>query len=234
MTVIPTQQMIRDLETSQRPRERLETLGPTALTNAELIAILLRTGIRGESAIQVAQRLLFEFGGLSGLQSASFQSIANSRGMGRAKASQLKAAVELGYRLALQTPLERPLIQKPADAADLVKLEMSGLAQENLWVMVLDTRNRLLYTEHLYIGSVNASSVRVGEVFRAAIERNGASIIVLHNHPSGDPSPSPEDIALTRALIQAGKLLDIELLDHLVIGGNNWVSLKDRGLAFGG
>ena len=128
---------------------------------------------------------------------------------------------------------EKAAIHSPADAAALVEYEMSSFPQEHLWVIILDTRNRLIHIERLYQGSLNSSTVRVGEVFRGAIQKNGASVIVVHNHPSGDPAPSPEDINLTRSLVQAGKLMDIEVLDHLVIGRGKYVSLKERGLGFG-
>ena len=224
---------ITDLDEEERPRERLAKLGPQALSRPELLAILLRVGVQGENAVQVGQRLLQVFGGLAGLQRASFAEVCRQRGMGSAKAAQVKAAIELGNRLRLETPDERPAIHGPADAAALVQYEMAGLNQEHLWVINLDTRNRMLNIEKVYIGSLNSSMVRVGELFRPAIQRNAASIIVVHNHPSGDPTPSPEDIALTKSIVQAGKLLDIELLDHLVIGQNKFVSMKERGLGFG-
>ncbi|MGD0005835.1 MAG: DNA repair protein RadC [Anaerolineaceae bacterium] len=224
---------ITDLDESERPRERLAQLGPQALSKPELLAILLRVGVQGENAVQMGTRLLQTFGGLSGLQRATFDEVCNQRGMGNAKASQVKAAIELGNRLRLEAPDEKPAIHSPADAAAQVQYEMAGLTQEHLWVINLDTRNRMLNIEKVYIGSLNSSMVRVGELFRAAIQRNAASIIVVHNHPSGDPTPSPEDIALTKSIVQAGKLLDIDLIDHLVIGQNKYVSMKERGLGFG-
>jgi DNA repair protein RadC len=224
---------ITDLEEEERPRERLAKLGPQALSKPELLAILLRVGVQGENAVQVGQRLLQAFGGLAGLQRASFAEVCQQRGMGSAKAAQVKAAIELGNRLRLETPDEKPTVHSPADAAALVQYEMAGLNQEHLWVINLDTRNRMLNIEKVYVGSLNSSMVRVGELFKPAIQRNAASIIVVHNHPSGDPTPSPEDIALTKSIVQAGKLLDIELLDHLVIGQNKFVSMKERGLGFG-
>jgi DNA repair protein RadC len=228
----PATYRITDLSTSERPRERLAELGPQALSNAELIAILLRVGIEGENAVQMAQRLLQDLGGLHGLHRASVMEISQQHGMGLAKAAQIKAAIELGIRLRLEAPEERPVISSPSDAAALVQYEMSALQQEHLRVINLDTRNRVINIEKLYIGSLNASTVRVGELFKSAIQRSAASVIILHNHPSGDPTPSPEDVALTRAIVQAGKLLDIEVLDHLVIGQGRWISLKERGLGF--
>jgi DNA repair protein RadC len=225
---------IMDLEETQRPRERLETLGAGALSEAELIAILLRVGVQGENAVQVGQRLLIAFGGLIGLHKASFGEVCDQHGIGPAKAAQLKAAIELGRRLRVEDRGEGPrTVSSPRDAAEVVMYEMSGLTHEELWVLTLDTRNRLISVEHLYKGSLNSSSVRVGELFRPAIQRSAASIIVAHNHPSGDPAPSTEDIVLTRAVVQAGKLLDIDVLDHVVIGKMKFVSMKERGLGFG-
>ena len=224
---------ITDLAESDRPRERLAQLGPQALTNAELIAILLRVGVRGESAVQVGQRLLSTFGGISGLHRASFDEVCSQYGIGLAKASQIKAAIELGNRLALAAPEERPSVNSPADAAALVSYEMSALEQEELRVLLLDTRNRVLKIETVYRGSVNSSQVRVGELFKTAIRRAATAVVVVHNHPSGDPTPSPDDIAVTRAIVEAGKLVDVDVLDHLIIGQGRYVSLKERGLGFG-
>lgn len=223
---------ITDLEETERPRERLAHLGAQVLSNAELIAILLRVGVPGENAVQVAQRLLQNLGGLSGLHRATLEDICSQHGIGAAKAAQLKAAIELGRRLASQTPNDLPGIHSPADAAELVRYEMSALEQEELRVMQLNTRNQVENIETVYRGSLNSSQIRVGELFRGAIRRNAASIIVVHNHPSGDPSPSPDDVAVTRAIVQAGKLLDIAVLDHLVIGRGRFISLKERGLGF--
>ncbi|MCB0101647.1 MAG: DNA repair protein RadC [Anaerolineales bacterium] len=223
---------ISDLHEADRPRERLASLGPQALTNAELLAILLRVGVQGENAVEVGQRLLTKFGGLRGLHRAPFKELMSQHGMGEAKASQIQAAIELGRRLTLEAPEERPSINSPADAAALVQYEMSALEQEHLRVILLDRRNRVLEVLEVYKGSVNSSQVRVGELFKDAIRANASAIIVAHNHPSGDPTPSPDDVAVTRAMVQAGKLLDIDVLDHLVIGSGKWVSLKERGLGF--
>lgn len=224
---------ITDWHEADRPRERLAALGAQALSNAELIAILLRVGVPGENAVQVGQRLLQTFGGIGGLHRAPFADLTHQHGIGEAKAAQLKAAIELGRRLTLESPEERPAINSPADAAALVMYEMSALEQEHLRVMLLDRRNRLMDIVDLYRGSVSSAQVRVAEVFRDAIRRGASAILLVHNHPSGDPTPSPDDVTLTRAIAQAGKMLDIELLDHLVIGQGRWVSLKERGLGFG-
>lgn len=225
---------IQDLATSERPRERLADYGPSALSDAELLAILLRVGVKGENAVQVGQRLLSDFGGLVGLHRVSFDEVCQQHGLGKAKAAQIKAAIEIGNRLAQRRVAEdnRISIHSPKDVADFVQYEMGVLDQEELRVLLLDTRNRLEKMEKLYKGSLNSSTVRIGELFKEAIRRNVASIIIIHNHPSGDPSPSPEDINLTRAAVQAGKILDVEVLDHIIIGRDRFVSLKDKGLGF--
>jgi DNA repair protein RadC len=223
---------IADIQKSERPRERLARLGPQVLSNAELLAILLRTGVVGENAVQVGQRLLKEFKGLAGLHRASYEDVCNSHGIGTAKAAQIKAAIELGRRLAVEAPEERPAITNPSDAAALIQYDMSALEQEELRVLLLDTRNKVINIVTVYRGSLNSSQVRIGELFKRAISHNAAAIIVAHNHPSGDPSPSSDDIALTRGIVQAGHLLDIDVLDHLIIGLGCFVSLKERGLGF--
>jgi DNA repair protein RadC len=225
---------IADLSVPDRPRERLARLGPQALTDAELIAILLRTGVVGENVVQLGQRLLTTLGGIAGIHRASFDEVSKLRGMGQAKACQLKAAIELGRRLSLAAPDERPAVQSPGDAAALVQYEMSALEQEELRVILLDTRNRVIKIETVYRGSLNSSQIRVGELFKSAIRNNANAIVVVHNHPSGDPKPSPDDLAVTRAIISAGKLVDIDVLDHLVIGMGRYVSLKEQRLAFNG
>lgn len=223
---------ITDLHETERPRERLAAQGPAALSSAELLAILLRVGVHGENAVQMGQRLLQSFHGLAGLHRASLEELTNQRGIGAAKAAQIKAAIELGRRLSLESPEERPTINSPADAAALVQYDMSALEQECLRVLLLDTRNHVLDIVEVYQGSVNMSQIRVGEVFKAAIRRNASGVIVVHNHPSGDPTPSPDDLAVTRALVQAGKLVDVDMLDHLIIGQGRFTSMKERGLGF--
>jgi DNA repair protein RadC len=225
---------IRDLEISERPRERLAQLGPQALSAAELIAILIRVGVQGENAVQVGQRLLKDYGGIRGLHRADFNMLLAEHGLGEAKASTLQAAIELGRRLALESPEERPSINKPADAAALVQFEMQALEKEHLRVMLLDTRNQVIEIREIYRGSLNTSVVRVPEVFTPAVRINAASVLVVHNHPSGDPTPSPEDVAITKRLVEAGKLLEIEVLDHIIIGHGRYASLKERGMGFPG
>jgi DNA repair protein RadC len=225
---------ISDLPADERPRERLARLGPQALSKAELLAILLRVGVPGESAVQVGQRLLSKYKNLAGLHRAPFEELCNQRGIGKAKAAQIKAAIELGRLMSREPSEERQTINSPSEAADLVSYEMSALEEEHLSVILLDTRNHVLDIVEVYKGSVNSSQVHVGELFKPAIRRNAAALIVVHNHPSGDPTPSPDDVAVTRAIVQAGKLLDVDVLDHMVIGqgDRNWVSMKERGLGF--
>ena len=226
------QPRIGDMANEDRPRERLAQVGANALSNAELLAILLRTGLEGENVIRLSERILAQNGGLVGLLKISYSDLCKVKGIGPAKAAQLKSAVELGRRIAAATPAEKPSINSPADAANLVMYEMRALDQEVVRVMLLDTRNRLMGIIEVYRGSLNTSMIRVGELFREAVKQNAASIIVVHNHPSGDPSPSPDDVAVTRLMVEAGRLLDIPVHDHLVIGQNRFVSLKERGLGF--
>jgi len=224
---------IKDLPPSERPRERLEHYGAGALSTSELLAIILRTGSGGENVINLASRLLAQFGGLGGLFKADFAQISALRGMGQAKTAQVKAALELGRRLLTASPEERPQVKSPADVANLFLLEMGALEQEEMRVLFLDTKSRVLGVSTIYVGSLHTAWLRVGELFREAVRRNCAAIIVVHNHPSGDPTPSPDDIKITQEIVKAGELLGIEVLDHLVIGSQRYVSLKERGLGFG-
>jgi DNA repair protein RadC len=224
--------MIRDLPQNERPRERLQHIGAPAVATAELIAIILRTGSGGENVLRLAERILHRFGDLVGIARASLTELQEVRGVGPAKAIEIKAALELGRRLTAQTPAERPRITCPSDAANLLMSEMSLLEQEHLRVLLLNTRNEVLRINTVYIGNVNTSVVRIAELFRPAIRENATSLILVHNHPSGDPSPSPEDVRVTREVDKAGKLLNIELIDHIIIGRNRFVSLKERRLGF--
>ncbi len=225
--------MIRDLPQGERPRERLKEYGPRYLSNTELIAILLRTGLQGENVLSMASRLLATFDGLAGLGRSSFSELCAQRGLSEAKVCQLLAALELGRRYVSLAPQERAAIHSPEDVANLLMAEMSGFDQEHLRVLLLSTRNEVMSVHEIYVGNVNSSLVRPAEVYRPAIRDNAPSIIVVHNHPSGDPTPSPEDVSITRELLSAGKLLSIELLDHVVIGsGNRFVSLNEKGLGF--
>ncbi len=225
--------MIRDLPEGDRPRERLREAGPGALSNAELIAILLRTGVTGESVLNLSNRLLSEFGGLSGMGRVSYGELCSLNGISDAKACQLLAALELGKRLISLSPDDRPVIRSPQDVVNLMAAEMAFLDQEHLRVLLVNTRGEVLGTHEVYKGNVNSSVVRTAEVLQPAVRENAPSLIVVHNHPSGDPSPSPEDVLITRRIGAAAEMLDLELLDHVVIAGQGHVSLKEKGLGFG-
>lgn len=224
--------LIRDLDIHERPRERLIKLGERSLSNAELLGIIMRTGVGGENVVRLAERTLVFSGGLPGLVRLSITEIMEIKGIGEAKAVEIKAALELGRRLIASSPQEKPKISSPADAANLLMSEMSLLEQEHLRLLLLDTRNNVLASPTVYVGSLNTSVIRVAELFRAALKENAAAIIVAHNHPSGDPSPSPEDINVTKQIVKAGEIIDIEVLDHIIIGQQRYVSLKERGMGF--
>jgi DNA repair protein RadC len=223
---------VREWPASEQPREKLVQFGPNALSNAELIAILLRVGSVGEDVVSLSQRLLVQYGGLAGLHRAIFATLATEHGMGQAKTAALKAALELGRRLLLDPGQERMRISSPDDVAQLLMMEMHNLEQECLRTVLLNTKNMVLAAPTIYQGSVNSTSFRVGELFREAVRHNATALILVHNHPSGDPTPSPEDVQVTRTLVEAGKMMDIEVLDHLVIGHGKYVSLKERRLGF--
>jgi len=222
------------MPSSDRPRERLRDLGSSALSTAELLAIILRTGSAQQSVLNLAVSLLARHGGLGGLARLSFAELVKERGLGEAKAAELKAAFELARRLNALQPEERAVVRSPGDVMALVGGEMALLEQEHLRVLLLNTRNQVLAVTEVYKGNVSSSLVRIGELFREAIRQNAASLILVHNHPSGDPSPSPDDVAMTKEVVQAGSLLGVEVLDHIVIGDRRHVSLKDMGLGFGG
>jgi DNA repair protein RadC len=223
---------IREMPAGERPRERLRDYGSSALSNAELIAILLRTGTVRENVLDMSSRLLSRHSGLNGLARVSFGELCAEHGLGEAKAAQLRAALELGLRLASSHPEARAVVRSPADVAGLLMTEMSLLAQESLRVVLLNTKNQVMRVHEVYQGNVNSSMVRPAEVFREAVRENYPALIAVHNHPSGDPTPSKDDIAVTGDLIQAGRCLDIDFLDHLVIGQGRFVSLKEQHLGF--
>ncbi len=227
------QPTIRDLPQSERPRERLKEYGAKHLSNTELIAILLRTGVQGENVLSLSSRVLSQVDGLAGLGRSTFAELCSVRGLSEAKACQLLAGLELGRRFLSLVPEERVAINSPQDVANLLAGEMATLDQEHLKVLLLNTKNEVLKIEEIYVGNVNASVVRPAEVIRPAVRANAPSIIVVHNHPSGDPTPSAEDVSITKELVSAGKLMGVELLDHVVIGdGNRYVSLNEKGLGF--
>jgi len=217
-----------DMPTADRPLYRLHKNGANALASLELLTLALG----GAEAPGLAADLLARFGSLHQLARANKAQLMHLRGIGEAQAARLTAIMELSLRL--QEPLadERPTVSTPAEAADLFMPSMRYLDQEELRVMLLDTRNRMMGIHTITRGSLNSSSVRIGELFRHAIEAPAAAVIIAHNHPSGDPAPSPEDVSITRKIVEAGKLLDVSVLDHLVIGNGRFVSLKERYLGF--
>ena len=221
---------LKDLPAELLPRERLYALGPEALSNREVLAILLRTGVKGENVLDLAERLLADSGGLSGLARLTVHELAQLHGLGKAKASGLKAALELGKRLVSSDPASRPVINSPQDVAHLVMEEMRHFDREHFRVVTLNTKNHVLGISPISVGSLNSSLVHPRECFKEAIRRNSNAIILLHNHPSGDPTPSREDIEVTKRLADGGKILGIEVLDHVIIGDNRYISLKERGI----
>ncbi|MDH7490050.1 MAG: DNA repair protein RadC [Anaerolineae bacterium] len=223
---------IKEMPTSERPRERLIHYGASALSTAELLAIILRAGLKGQNVLELAQALLVRFGGLRGLARADARELAAIKGVGEAKASQVLAALELGKRLSLESPADRPQIQSPRDVANLLQGDMALLEQEHLRILLLDAKNRVHAVKTVYVGRLDGVDVRLGDLFREAVRAGAAAMVVAHNHPSGDPTPSPEDVRITEQMRQAGDLLGIALLDHVIIGGNRYVSLKERGLGF--
>lgn len=223
---------MKELPEEERPREKLRLRGPGALSNAELVAILLNTGTKEEPVTMLAQRIIAESGSLRGLMRRDLDSLLTVRGLGPAKAIKLLASIELGKRIAQITPEERAQIRGPEDLAILFQPMMVALEHEELRVAVLDTKHRLARVVTVYQGSVNSAQVRVAEVFREAVRANSPAIAIAHNHPSGDPTPSSADITLTAELARAAALLDIDLIDHLIIGDGRWVSLRRLGLGF--
>jgi len=221
---------IKDLPADLRPRERLLREGAPSLTDPELLAILLRTGTAASTALELATVILTRFNGLRGLVQASVEELAEIKGVGPAKAAQIKAALELGKRVATNAAGQRAVIKTPEDAAGLVMEEMRHLDREHFRALLLNAKNQVIGQEVISIGTLNSSAVHPRELFKNAIKRSAAAIILIHNHPSGDPSPSREDIEVTRRLLEVGHLVGIEILDHLVIGDNQFNSLRAKGL----
>ncbi|MEL3974386.1 DNA repair protein RadC [Rossellomorea oryzaecorticis] len=221
--------MIRDFPQDERPRERLIQSGAASLSNQELLAILLRTGTKAESVLQLSNRLLTSFDGLNLLKDASLEEITKTKGIGLAKAVQIMAAVELGRRIGNLAFDDRYSIRSPEDGANYVMNDMRFLAQEHFVCLYLNTKNQVLHKQTIFIGSLNASIVHPREVFKEAFRRSAASIICVHNHPSGDPTPSREDIEVTKRLVECGRIIGIDILDHLIIGEKKFISLKEKG-----
>lgn len=224
--------IIKEMPEAERPRERLMYHGAEVLSNAELLAITLRVGSQNENAVSLAQRLLSRFEGLDGLAHASVAELCEVPGIGPAKATQLKAALELGKRMASYGEAMRLHIGCPDDAAPRFIAAIGGALQEHFCVLHLDNKNTVIRMPMVYLGNATSAVLRLSEIFREAVRDGAVKIIVAHNHPSGDLTPSPDDVSATRAIVSAGKLLDIEVLDHLIIGARGHLSLKARGLGF--
>ncbi len=238
MTGVP----LRSLPYWERPRERLARLGPGALSDAELLAILLRTGdgSAAASALDLARRLLAEGARRTGdpkralrfLATASVQELSQLKGIGPAKAAQVKAGVELGRRVARDESLERTVVASPADVARYFLAELRDLEQEQLYALLVDGKGGIIACELISVGDLSGAPAHPREVFKAAVRQNAHAVILVHNHPSGDPTPSELDVAVTRRLAEAGRILGIEVLDHLVVGDNRYVSLRQYGIEF--
>lgn len=222
----------RSASGSERPRERMALHGPGALSSAELIGVLWGSGTHGHTALDAAADALRRHEGLVGLARATDVELSTVPGVGPVKAAQLSAAFELGRRLVADWPQGRWTVHAPRDVGDRLVPQMGYLEREELRVVLLNTRNAVLRQVTVYQGNVSSSLVRVGELFRDAVRLNATGVILAHNHPSGDPTPSPDDMRLTAEALAAGRLLDIQLLDHLIVAGDGFVSLRDRGVAF--
>lgn len=221
---------IRDLPASERPRERLLLSGPASLSNAELLAIVMATsGQRGESVLALAERVLGAAGGLENLSQANFESLSVVKGIGPAKASLLLAMVELSRRMSARKS-DSHSISSPEHVRDLLSDRFRYEEKERFFSIMLNTKNKVLGIEEISVGSLNSSIVHPREVFKTAVRKSAASIIVAHNHPSGDPAPSREDVEVTRRLCEAGRLLGVELLDHVIFGDGEILSMKQKGL----
>jgi DNA repair protein RadC len=227
----PKSMTIHDLPVAERPRERLQSLGVEALSAQEILALILGRGISGESVMITAQRLLSQFGGIKGIAAASLEELSQVRGIGIAKASQIKAAVELANRVeGYSESVGKIPLKTPEDIAGLVQGRLKDKKKEYFLAILLDTRNQLIRTAEISVGSLDSSIVHPREVFKEAISASAASVIFVHNHPSGDTEASEDDIALTKRLAQAGEIVGIDVLDHIIIGGKSYTSLKRQGL----
>ncbi|NMB26871.1 MAG: DNA repair protein RadC [Tissierellia bacterium] len=222
---------IKDLPLNERPREKLSKYGVNSLSNAELIAVIIRTGQREDTAIDLANRILsIDSSGIGFLSHATMEELKKIKGIGNCKAAQLLAAIELGKRISSQGVEDKLKINSPSVIVELLMEEMRYLKKEHFKIAILDTKNQIISIENISIGNLNASIVHPREVFNIAIKRSANSIILIHNHPSGDPTPSTEDINITHRLIEAGNIIGIKVLDHIIIGDNKHISFKQRNI----
>ena len=222
---------VRDLPIGERPRERLLRLGSEALSAQEILALILGRGIKGESVMVTSQKLLSRFGNLKGIANASIEELTQTRGIGPAKAAQIKAALELSKRMEVDVNEKpKPLLKSPEDVAAVVKSRLKGKKKEHFLVLCLDTRNRLINDKLVSMGSLDTSIVHPREVFKEAVSSSAASVIFVHNHPSGDPEPSKEDVELTKRLAKAGEIIGIDVLDHIIVCNESYLSLKAKNL----
>lgn len=228
--VAGTSLMIRDFPKEERPRERMLKEGAEALSNQELLSIVLRTGSKSESVLQLAHRILNQFEGLRLLKDATVEELMRLNGIGKTKAVQILATIELGVRISRMKNEDSYVIRSPQDGAKYVMDDMRFLSQEHFVCLYLNTKNQVMHQKTIFIGSLNASIVHPREVYKEAIKRSSASVVCFHNHPSGDPTPSHEDIEVTKRLSECGRLLGIEMLDHIIIGDQKFVSLKEKGI----
>jgi DNA repair protein RadC len=222
---------IKDLPESERPREKLYAHGVSALSNAELLAVIIRTGTGKESAIEVSLRLIgMDSRGIGSLADASISDLTKVKGIGECKAAQIIAALELGKRIKRVGYYDKIRVTSPDVVADIVMEDMKFLQKEHFNIVVLDTKNQIICIDNISIGTLNASIVHPRDVFKAAIKNNGNSVILVHNHPSGDVTPSSEDINITKRLIEGGNIIGIKVLDHLIIGNGSYLSMKEKNL----
>ena len=222
--------MIRDLPNEERPREKIQQAGPEALSNSELLAILLRTGNTSESAVHLAERIISGSGGLRALPELTLEEMQFFSGVGPAKAVQIKAALELGRRIAAAGMGDNTAITSPGAVADLFMEELRYKKKEFFKLLLLNTKNKIISREEISVGSLNASIVHPREIFVHPLRKSAASVILVHNHPSGDPTPSQEDLSVTKRLVEGGNILGIDVKDHIIIGDGCYISFKEKGL----
>ncbi len=222
---------VKELPISERPYEKLEKFGPTVLSDAELLAIIIKSGTKRERSIDLAHKvLMLNKRGIAGIHQASLKELETISGIGRVKAIQIKALAELSTRIAKTNALQKLQISSPSSVADIYMEEMRHLQQEHLKIVLLDTKNNIINDHTVSVGTVNASLINPREVFIHALKNGAVHMIILHNHPSGDPTPSREDISITKRIVEASDIIGIKLLDHIIIGDGNYISLKEKGI----